>query len=429
MNTNDNASIKLLVNTQIVFSGNWSLHFLNEQLLLDNLKIIIQDLQDILSQSYHKQQNTNQCIITLDLNNIFALDSAGVYLINKLITVLSNKLNNDSFTNVRSNFINQQNIKNHVNTECQISYKMQLNSKYRLLYDKMTLNFKEFKAININISSNNKNKLYNRNLFICLIINTILHIETALQQIILMIIFLGNFFVSLWYFIRHPLQIKYIDVLKSVEEVGLNGLWVIALLCFLIGVTLAYELSPQFITYGANVYIVNFLGISLLKEVAPLLTAIIVAGRSGSAITATIGVMKIEEEIDAMQTMGISPMKRLIIPRVLGILIAMPLVTAVADIISLFGGAIVAKSYLSIPYNLFLSRLQTYVAISNYQAGLIKSVFFAVAIGLIACHCGQTVEYNANSIGKQTTKSVVWSIIAIVFLDALFAIIFKFLKM
>jgi len=159
-----------------------------------------------------------------------------------------------------------------------------------------------------------------------------------------------------------------------------------------------------------------------------LLTAIIVAGRTGSSITATIGTMKVQEEIDAIQTMGISPIRRLVLPKVLGAIIAVPLITSIADIASLIGGAIVADSTLNVTYTLFLERLQTYVSINNYTCGIIKSFAFALLIALVGCFCGFKVKGNANSIGEQTTKSVVLSIILIVLFDAIFAVIFKVLK-
>jgi phospholipid/cholesterol/gamma-HCH transport system permease protein len=237
--------------------------------------------------------------------------------------------------------------------------------------------------------------------------------------------FFGQFILNCLNFIKAPLQLNWNELVRTVNDAGVKGVGVAALLSFLIGITLTYEMSPQFISYGANVYVVNFLGISLLKEVSPLLTAIIVTGRTGAAITAEIGTMKVQEEIDAMQTMGISPIRRLVLPKVLGLVIVLPLVTAVADVISLVGGAIVANATLDVSYTLFLDRLQTYVSINNYTCGIIKSFFFALIISLVGCFCGFRVKGNANSIGEETTRSVVLGIILILFIDAVFAVIFK----
>lgn len=237
--------------------------------------------------------------------------------------------------------------------------------------------------------------------------------------------FLGGVIVNWLIALKQPLGIDYKEISRTVYNCAVNGVWVAALLSFLIGITLAYEISPQFITYGANVYIVNFLGISLLKEVSPLLTAVIVAGRTGASITAEMGTMKIQEEIDAIQTMGISPIQRLVIPKIIGVVIALPLVTSLCDIVGMVGGAIIADSSLNVNYSLFLSRLQQYVSVHNYTDGLIKSIAFGFIIAFVGCKQGLNVAGNANSIGEQTTKSVVMSIILIVIVDAIFATIFK----
>lgn len=243
-----------------------------------------------------------------------------------------------------------------------------------------------------------------------------------------MITFLGYFLVNCIHIIKSPTRLAWSEVARTITNAGAKGLFVASLLSFLIGSTLAYEMAPQFVTYGANIYVVNFLGISLLKEVSPLLTAIIVSGRTGSAITAEIGTMKIREEIDALQTMGISPMHRLVVPKVLGVLVALPIITAVADLASMIGGAIISKNYLNIPYSLFINRVHSYVAMSNYADGIVKSLIFAIAISLTGCFCGFNVRGDANSIGEQTTKSVVICIVLVVFIDAIFAIIFDILN-
>lgn len=225
----------------------------------------------------------------------------------------------------------------------------------------------------------------------------------------------------------HSLYIA--GVMETISSAGIKGIGISSLLCFLIGVNLAYQMSPQFITYGANVYIVNFLGIALLREVTPLLTAIIVAGRTGSAITASIGTMKVLEEIDALQTMGISPIRRLVIPRLIGLLISLPILTMIADAASMLGGAIVSATSLSVNYSLFLNKLQTTVSINNYTIGIFKTFTFAWIIAMVGCFCGFRVKGNADSIGVQTTRSVVMSICLIVLFDAIFAIVFKILGM
>lgn len=218
-------------------------------------------------------------------------------------------------------------------------------------------------------------------------------------------------------------------IVETISSAGIKGIAISSMLCFLIGVNLTYQMSPQFVTYGANVYIVNFLGIALLREVTPLLTAIIVAGRTGSAITASIGTMKVQEEIDALRTMGISPVRRLVIPRLIGLLISLPILTMIADVASILGGMIVSDSSLDVNYSLFLHRMQSYVSINNYTIGIVKTFAFAWIIAMVGCFCGFRVKNNAESIGTQTTRSVVMSICLIIFVDAVFAIVFKILKM
>jgi phospholipid/cholesterol/gamma-HCH transport system permease protein len=184
-------------------------------------------------------------------------------------------------------------------------------------------------------------------------------------------------------------------------------------------------MAPQFVMYGANVYVVNFLGIAMLREVTPLITAIIVAGRTGSAIAAQIGTMKVQEEIDALQTMGISPMRRLVAPQVIGLIIALPILTMLSDAASMLGGMLFANPLLGVDYSLFIMRLQSYVSINNFWVGIVKSFFFAGIIGMVGCFCGFRVKSNADSVGIQTTRSVVISICLIIVVDALFAILFK----
>lgn len=214
-------------------------------------------------------------------------------------------------------------------------------------------------------------------------------------------------------------------IVDTISRAGIGGILICAMLCFLLGVNLTYQMAPQFVMYGANVYVVNFLGIAMLREVTPLITAIIVAGRTGSAIAAQIGTMKVQEEIDALQTMGISPMRRLVAPQVIGLVIALPILTMLSDAASMLGGMLFANPLLGVDYSLFIMRLQTYVSINNFWVGIVKSFFFAWIIGMVGCFCGFRVKSNADSIGIQTTRSVVISICLIIVVDALFAILFK----
>jgi phospholipid/cholesterol/gamma-HCH transport system permease protein len=325
--------------------------------------------------------------ISIDATDINNLDTCGMYFIDRMTKVL-----NDRGVTVSSLTIPD-------------SYQQMFDTVYAKLNAKTE---KVEKVIEKNLIESFGNSIING-------------IDYALD----FVAFLGQFIVSFIKVLKSPLNLNIQEVARTIGDAGLSGMWVVALLCFLIGVTLAYEMSPQFITYGANVYIVNFLGISLLKEVAPLLTGVIVAGRTGASITAEIGTQKLQEEIDAIKTMGISPMTRIVIPKIIGVMIAVPLITAVGDIVSMLGGAIVAKPMLGISYSLFLSRMQEYLAVSNYASGIIKSIAFAFLVSVGGCYCGFKVKGNANSIGEQTTNSVVLGIVLILFCDAVFAIIFN----
>jgi phospholipid/cholesterol/gamma-HCH transport system permease protein len=179
--------------------------------------------------------------------------------------------------------------------------------------------------------------------------------------------------------------------------------------------------------YGANIFVVDLLGIALLREFAPLLTAIIMAGRTGSAYTAQLGTMKLNQEFDALQTMGLSPMHMLVLPKIVALLIALPLLTVVADFVGVLGGMIMAKSMLQVSFIDFLSRFSEVVSLKNYVIGLIKTPVFALLIATIGCYQGFQVHASATSVGQRTTTSVVQSIFAIIAADAAFSILFSYL--
>jgi phospholipid/cholesterol/gamma-HCH transport system permease protein len=217
--------------------------------------------------------------------------------------------------------------------------------------------------------------------------------------------------------------LPFTTIVNNILSIGYTAIPLVILLSFLIGINLTYQLAPQFSSYGANIYVVNFLGIALFREVIPLLTAILVVARSGSAITATLGTMKLQEEIDALVVMGIDPNYRLIIPQLIAMIISLPILTALADIISMIGGAIVSYIELNISFPLFMSRLQQQVAISQYVIGIVKSFIFAWLIAVVSSFLGLQVQYGADNLGRSTTKSVVLSTVLIVFFDALLAVI------
>jgi len=224
---------------------------------------------------------------------------------------------------------------------------------------------------------------------------------------------------------KHNLKIA--AIFHQVEETGINALPIVGLLSFLIGVVLAYQGADQLKQFGAEIFTINLLGVGLLREIGGLITAIIVAGRSGSAFTAHIGTMRVNEEIDAMQTMGLNTVDTLVLPRIIGLVIALPLLTFYADVMGLIGGAMMCYISLDITFPVFLRQLNDAVDVSTVMVGLIKAPVFAFVIALVGCYEGFQVERNAASVGQLTTRSVVEAIFLVIVLDAAFSVIFSVL--
>lgn len=225
--------------------------------------------------------------------------------------------------------------------------------------------------------------------------------------------------------IRNPARGPWRDISGHLYATGATALPITALVGFLIGVVLAYLMALQLRQFGAESFIVNILGISLIRELGPLLAAILVAGRSGSAITAQIGVMRVTEELDAMQVMGISKGYRLVMPRALALAISMPLVSLWTILAALAGGMAAADMAMDITPSYFFQALPSAVQIGNLGLAMGKSVVFGVLIALIGCHWGLKVEPNTQSLGRGTTASVVSSITMVIIVDAIFAILFR----
>lgn len=224
---------------------------------------------------------------------------------------------------------------------------------------------------------------------------------------------------------KHNLRIA--AIFHQIEETGINALPIVGLLSFLIGVVLAYQGADQLKQFGAEIFAINLLGIGLLREIGGLMTAIIVAGRSGSAFTAHIGTMRVNEEIDAMQTMGLNTVDTLVLPRIIGLVISLPLLTFFANFMGLLGGAIMCYVTLDITFPVFLRQLNDAVGVNTLMVGLIKAPVFAFVIALVGCYEGFQVERNAASVGQLTTRSVVEAIFLVIVLDAAFSIMFSVL--
>ena len=240
-----------------------------------------------------------------------------------------------------------------------------------------------------------------------------------------MVRLVGQLVLNLGYLIRHPLHVPWRDVSGHLFRIGATALPITALVGFLIGVVLAYLMSKQLRQYGADSFIVNILGLALIRELGPVLAAILVAGRSGSAITAQIGVMRVTEELDAMRVMGIPKGFRLVLPRTLAMALAMPLVAVWTTVAALLGGVLVADLSMGLTPAYFFSALPKTVDSVNLWLAVSKSCVFGVLIALIACHHGLRVKPDTQSLGEGTTASVVSSITMVILVDAVFAVVFK----
>ena len=236
---------------------------------------------------------------------------------------------------------------------------------------------------------------------------------------------LGQILIDSFALIRHPLRGPWREISASLFRVGAQALGITALVGFLIGVVLSYLSAEQLKAFGANIFIINLLGMGIIRELGPVIAAVLVAGRSGSAITAQLGVMRVTEELDALSVMGIPHTVRLILPKIVALAIAMPLLILWTSGIALIGGAIAASTQLGISVHSFMSGLPGAVPTVNIWLAMGKGVVFGALIALVACHFGLRVQPNTESLGIGTTNSVVTSITAVIIADAIFAVIFS----
>ncbi len=239
--------------------------------------------------------------------------------------------------------------------------------------------------------------------------------------------FLGLVSITTMRTIRHPSRLRVVSLVNHMERTGVAAMPIVGLISFLIGVVLAYQGADQLRNFGAEIYTVNLLGIGVLRELGILLTAIIVAGRSGSAFTAEIGAMKVHEEVDAMRTLGLDPIEILVLPRLFALVLTLPLLGFYANLMGLLGGAIMSWASLGIVPPLFVRQLQGALFGWTFWLGPLKAPFFAAVIALIGCYQGLKVSQSAESVGRLTTVSVVESIFLVIVLDAGFSIVFSFL--
>ena len=237
--------------------------------------------------------------------------------------------------------------------------------------------------------------------------------------------FLGLTIVKMLWALTQPRRFRFTSFVHHLGRTGIDSLPIVAMLAFLIGVVLAYMSGEQLKNFGVESYTVDLVAASILREMGILITAIIIAGRSGSAFTAQIGTMKVNQEIDAMNTIGLDPVEFLVLPRVAALIISLPLLTFFANVMGLFGGAVIAVAVLDMSIPEFIVQLKSAVNLNDFLVGVAKAPLFGFIIALVGCYEGFRVSSSAESVGLQTTRSVVESIALVIVLDTMFVVFFS----
>jgi phospholipid/cholesterol/gamma-HCH transport system permease protein len=238
--------------------------------------------------------------------------------------------------------------------------------------------------------------------------------------------FIGEAFAALVYAARHPGSVRWKDVWRICEQVGADALPIVALISFLLGMILAFQSAVPMKRFGAEIFVADLIGLSMLRELGPLMTAILLAGRSGAAFAAEIGTMRVNQEVDALTTMGLSPVRFLVTPRIIAALLMTPLLTLFSGMVGLLGGALTMQSF-SIPLVTFLKEVDSAVTMTDFLAGFVKSFVFAVLVAGIGCLRGLQTKAGASAVGDAATRAVVTGIILLVVVDGLFAVAYYLL--
>jgi len=246
------------------------------------------------------------------------------------------------------------------------------------------------------------------------------------RDIVTQIAFIGETSSAIWYAIRNPHRVRWKDVWYTCEQVGVNALPIVALISFLLGLIIAFQSAVPMRQYGAELFVADLVGLSILRELGPLMTAILLAGRSGAAFAAEIGTMKVNEELNALTTMGLDPVRFLVVTRILAALLTVPLLTLFADVIGIFGGAVTMVSF-NIPILAYLREIDTLVDVKDLWAGLAKAPAFAILIAGIGCLRGLQTQSGASAVGISATRAVVSGIILLVVVDGIYAFIYYLL--
>lgn len=251
----------------------------------------------------------------------------------------------------------------------------------------------------------------------------------AAEQGVALLSFVGECAVAVAGCLAQPRRIRWRPILFNIRSAGVDALPIVGLLAFLLGVVVAYQSADQLRQYGANIFIADIVGLSMLREFAPLITAIIVAGRSGSAYAAQIGTMVVTEEVDALHTLGIPPLDLLVLPKLVALVIALPLLTVFADLLGVAGGLLMAQAQLAVSPHEFMDRFVKAVSATAFLVGIGKAPVFAVVIVVVGCFQGFRTRGGADSVGRQTTRSVVQAIFGVIVVDALFSVLFSALDL
>jgi phospholipid/cholesterol/gamma-HCH transport system permease protein len=241
--------------------------------------------------------------------------------------------------------------------------------------------------------------------------------------------FVGESAMALAGWLAHPGRIRWRPIVFNLRSGGYDALPIVGTLSFLLGIVVAYQGADQLRQYGANIFVADLVGLSMLREFAPLMSAIIIAGRSGSAYAAQIGTMSVTQEIDAMRTIGIAPLEMLVLPKVLALIIALPLLTVFADLLGVAGGMLMARAQLGVGFGEFLDRFSKAVSVTSYLVGICKAPVFATIIVVVGCFQGFRTHGGPDSVGRQTTRAVVQSIFLVIVADALFSVAFSVLDL
>jgi phospholipid/cholesterol/gamma-HCH transport system permease protein len=248
-----------------------------------------------------------------------------------------------------------------------------------------------------------------------------------LDRLTMMLTFAGDTTLGMLGSIRNPKGVRWGSVAKYAERAGADALPIVALINFLMGMVMGFQAALQLRQFGANIFSANLVGVSITRELGPLMTAIIVAGRSGSAFAAEIGTMKVSEEVSALTAMGIDPVKFLVVPKIIALMLMLPILTLFADLLGVLGGLSVGMTVMNIPYSAYINQTYRALYLGDIFSGVLKSVFFAVIIAVIGCYRGFQASGDAESVGTSATSSVVTSIFLVILFDALFTVILSYL--